>query len=398
MSSSYPLHGDTSGALCLRCGMTVSKNRYCTHCGYSNDVMQATIPEQETQPSSALPASLEDLTLQPTQKLEQYYKQSQNLSPRSSQQPISSLHTTPSATPFLGIGPNVSFSAYHSVQRIPSSSSYSTQPTLIVPAPLPKRRSSDESDLKQISQYKNVKSRVLIIISIVVLMIGGLASYLFVYMPVIQKSVWKSVAVSTPLPKGSSEFVETFRDNSNQWDLRSETGKYSVAIANGSLVLEDDNNSLLPELLPGKRSFNNFKMKVDAVLSKGDQKNGYGVYIRCSPDQNGNPATYYRFELYGDSTYAIFKGIVDKYGKSDPSPRKLVSYATSPAIQKQGDRNHIEVGAKGDTITIQVNGQELKTFSDASYAKGTLALFISNIQNAPSGAQAKFSNLVIYPS
>ena len=180
--------------------------------------------------------------------------------------------------------------------------------------------------------------------------------------------------------------------------MRSEAGKYSVAITNGDLVLEDDNNSLLPELLPGKRSFINFKMSVDAVLSKGDQKDGYGLYVRCSSDPGGNPTTYYRLELYGDSTYAIFKGVLDKHGEADPSPLKLVSYTTTSAIRKQGDSNHIEVSAKSDTIMIRVNGQVLKTFSDSSYTKGTVALFISNIQDAPPGAQAKFSNLVISPS
>jgi hypothetical protein len=138
-------------------------------------------------------------------------------------------------------------------------------------------------------------------------------------------------------------------------------------------------------------------MGVDAVLSKGDQKNGYGLYIRCLSDQNGNPSTYYRFELYGDSTYAIFKGILDKHGRINPNPLTLVKYTMNAAIRKQGDSNHIEVSAKGSTIMIRVNGQELKTFADPSYTQGTIALFISNVQNTSPGAQAKFSNLVIYP-
>ncbi len=446
MPSSYPLHSDTSGSLCSRCGMVVSGNPCCTNCGYSNASIQTTIAEQETQPSPAFNALPEDLTSQPTQKLEQYYKRSQNLSSATPflginpdvpfhpshpvQGSISYGQGVPSTTPFLGIGSDVTFSSSQqtnfSTQGVPSVtpflgmtpqpalpqidfkqsssnesfhtlSSYSTQPTLIIPVESPKRqkRPSGDSNPKQVSRNRSKKRNLLpgIIISIVVLIIGGLAGYLFMYSPVTQKS---TQILATP--SSASSFVDAFKDNRNHWDLRSEAGKYSVAVANGNLVLEDNNNSLLPELLPGNRSFTNFKMGVDAVLSKGDQKNGYGLYIRCSSDQNGNPSTYYRFELYGDSTYAIFKGILDKHGRINPSPLTLVNYTTNPAIQKQGDSNHIEVSAKGATITIRVNGQELKTFADPSYTKGTIALFISNVQNTSPGAQAKFSNLAIYPS
>lgn len=463
MSSSYPLHGDTSSRLCSHCGMVLSRNPYCTNCGYYNDLTSVNIAEQETQPSPAFNALAEDFTSQPTQKLDQYNKQSQNLSSQSSQSPPSYRRGIPSATPFLGISPDTSFSLSHptqspdssgkgtssatpflginpdtpffssqqpnfSVQDAPSvplflgttlqstpsqvdrkqssgsgslepSSSYETQPTLIIPATLQERqnRSSGDLGLKQGSQYKSKKRKMLlgIMLSIVVLVIGGLAGYLFMYSPMTQKSISMPATSSSTRPKEPSEFADAFKNNSNQWDLRSEAGKYSVAITNGDLVLEDDNNSLLPELLPGNRAFSNFKMAVDAVLSKGSQKDGYGLYIRCSSDQGGNPTTYYRLELYGDSTYAIFKGMLDKQGGADPSPLKLVSYTTNSAIRKQGNSNHIEVNARSDTITIRVNGQVLKTFSDPSYTKGTVALFLSNIQDAPPGAQAKFSNLVI---
>ena len=449
MPSSYPSRGNTSGTLCSQCGMMLSRNLSCTNCGYSNASMQATISEQETQPSPVFPALPEDPTSQPTLKLERYDKQPQNLSSHPSQRATSSVQSTSSATPFLGINPDVPFSfsqqTESSRQSVPSvtpflgmiqqpalpqidfkqsssnesfpplssystqptliipveSPTYSTQPTLIIPVESPKRqkRPSGDSNLKQTSRNRSKKRNLLsgIIILIVVLVIGGLASYLFMYLPMIQKSTWIVATPSSVRPKEPSEFVDAFKNNRNQWDLRSDAGKYSVAIANGNLVLEDNSNSLLPELLPGNRSFTNFRMGVDAVLSKGDQKNGYGLYIRCLSDQNGNPSTYYRFELYGDSTYAIFKGILDKHGRINPNPLTLVKYTMNAAIRKQGDSNHIEVSAKGSTIMIRVNGQELKTFADPSYTQGTIALFISNVQNTSPGAQAKFSNLVIYP-
>jgi len=178
--------------------------------------------------------------------------------------------------------------------------------------------------------------------------------------------------------------------------LQTDPGKFSISLAASSLVLEDDNNELLWEPLPGNKTFGDFTLSVDAMLSRGDQTNGYGLYVRGSSVQNSEMATYYRFELYGDSSYAVFKGTVD--AKGTPTNAKLVDYTLSSAIQKQGTINHVTVTAKGSTLTLTVNGQVVKTITDASYANGAIAPFVSNMQNAKPGAQAKFSNLMIYPA
>jgi hypothetical protein len=165
-------------------------------------------------------------------------------------------------------------------------------------------------------------------------------------------------------------------------------------MAGNALVLEDDNNDLLWEPLPINKTFADFTLSFDAMLSRGDQVNGYGVYIRGSAVQNTDMATYYRFELYGDGSYAIFKGTVDASGTSTSS--KLVDYTLSSAIQKQGILNHVTITAKGSTLSLMVNGQMVKTITDSSYTDGAIAPFVSNMQNAKPGAQAKFENLALY--
>lgn len=430
MSSSYPLRNDMPRHLCLHCGMVLPRNLYCTNCGYYNGFVQTDISAQETQVSPALNAPRRDEVSQSRERPDQYNTQPQNAYPaQPSQFPGAYAQGGSAVTPFLGISPSIpSQSSGSYIQGAPSvtpfpgiapqpnvsrgepaqsfmgatsySSSYSTQPTLIIPVGLQKGREriSQGSDLKRISKRKNKNRKLFlgIILLIIVLVGGGLASYLFIYSP--QKSARIATTRSSSQPQKPLKFVDAFKNNRNQWDLRSEADTYSVAIANGKLTLEDDNNSLVPEFLPGNRFLNNFKVTVDAMLSKGDAKNGYGLYIRCSSDQRGVPTTYYRFELYGDGTYAIFKGMLDVHGKVSPSPLKLVSYVANSAIRKQGSSNHIEIDAQGSVMTIRVNGQVVKTFSDPSYARGTIALFVSNIQNASPGAQATFSNLTVYPS
>jgi hypothetical protein len=58
----------------------------------------------------------------------------------------------------------------------------------------------------------------------------------------------------------------------------------------------------------------------------------------------------------------------------------------------------VTIAAKGSTLTLTVNGHVVKTITDASYVNGAIAPFVSNMQNAKPGAQAKFENLTIYAS
>jgi len=174
-------------------------------------------------------------------------------------------------------------------------------------------------------------------------------------------------------------------------------GQYTVKVNGGSIVLEDDDHKLLSELIPGAKVYSNFKLAVDASLSKGDQNNGYGVYIRGALNQNSNLATYYRFELFGDGSYGIYKGILDANGNSQSNA--LVNPTSDPAIQKQGGINHLAIVANGPSMTFIVNGQTLSTITDNSYTGGSLALFVSNLPApTPAGAQATFSNLAVYPA
>ncbi len=199
-----------------------------------------------------------------------------------------------------------------------------------------------------------------------------------------------------PTPKVTPLFADSFKSDTNGWNLEGDPGNYSVAVGKGVLTLEDDNNTLLWELLPGSRPYSNFQLMVDAALTKGTQENGYGIYIRGTANQQSDLATYYRFELYGDGSYAIFKGVLNASGQSTST--KIVNYTTSTAIQLGGKINHIIILARGPWLSFIVNNQTLKVFSDYSYTSGSIALFVSNLQGSQPGAQAQFSHFAIYPA
>ena len=242
--------------------------------------------------------------------------------------------------------------------------------------------------------------RVVGILVLLLAVIGGsFLAYTFLFAHKnTQQATTSTVLHSSPTPlatlQGNALFQDNFTNNTNGWSIQSYPGEFSVALGDGALKLENDNNKLLWELIPGNQKYTDFQLSVDAVLSKGSQDNGYGVYIRSALSQNSSITTFYRFELYGDGSFAIFKGTADANGVLT-TPR-LADYTNSSAIQKQGGLNHITISAKGSSLQFIVNGQILSTVSDTTYTSGNVALFVSNLQKAPSGAIATFSHLAIY--
>lgn len=242
----------------------------------------------------------------------------------------------------------------------------------------------------------NIGKIVGVVVLLLVVLGGSFLAYTFLFPHKTTQQATSNTTTSYASPKGSPLFHDEFANNANGWNIQSYPGEFSVALGNGSLKLENDNNKLLWELVPGDKKYGDFQLSVDAVLSKGSQDNGYGVYIRGALSQNTSITTFYRFELYGDGSFAIFKGTVDANGVVT-TPR-LVDYTNSSAIQRQGSLNHITINTKGSSLQFIVNDQTLSTISDTTYTSGSIALFVSNLQKAPPGAQATFSHLAIYPA
>ncbi len=236
----------------------------------------------------------------------------------------------------------------------------------------------------------------LTIILVVLLVLAGSGYLGFIkLMPQDKATQTNAPKIISYQPKSTPLFSDGFTNNIYGWNLQSDQTTFVTTIGAEKLTLECNSNKLLWELVPGNRMYTNFQVAFDATLSKGDQNNGYGVYIRGSSNGNSDLASYYRFELYGDGSYAVFKGTPDATGKTVDT--KLVNYTGSSLINKRGTLNHVLIIANGSKLTFMVNGKTLKTFTDTSYTEGTIALFVSNLPEATPGAAAQFANFAIYP-
>jgi len=291
----------------------------------------------------------------------------------------------PASAMFSSGAPVQSTSGGGQAGRVPQAA-YAQPSSPIYQEPVPKKKA-------------NVGRIVGIILLLIAVLGGSFLGYTFLFADKNSQAANSTTTPSNPTtttPKGNPLFQDAFTNNTNGWSVQSYPGEFSVALGNGALRLENDNNKLLWELVPGGKSYGDFQLSVDATLSQGTQDNGYGVYIRGALSQNMAIESFYRFELYGDGSFAVFKGVTDANGATT-TPR-LVEYTNSSAIQKQGTVNHITIAATGTTLQFSVNGQTLSTVSDTTYTNGSVALFVSNLQKTTPGAAATFAHLAIYPA
>jgi hypothetical protein len=73
----------------------------------------------------------------------------------------------------------------------------------------------------------------------------------------------------------------------------------------------------------------------------------------------------------------------------------LVDWQSTPALRRGTDTNHLELSCVGPTIGLIVNGAEVASVSDTTYAEGRMSLGVGTASGAPATADGRFDNLVV---
>ncbi len=389
---------------CQRCGASLSlHDARCANCGFYNGAPPANKSQQQQTPPPIWNAP--NAQMQQSSPPQQVQQQSQsgdgfkNYVTSAEQgnryvQPSSQVSNTGPTTPPTSFGTPSQPWSHSGLAQSPLRNVQATSS-----GPQTGNLSRPPLHQEDKTQRRSQMGRIVGICALLVALVG--ASFLAYTLFFAQKGTSTDgtslqAAPTNPVPQGSPLFHDDFTNNNNGWNIQSYPGEFAVSLGNGSLKLENDSNKLLWELLPGNKTYSDFQLSVDVSLSKGSQDNGYGVYIRGALSQNMTITSFYRFELYGDGSFAIFKGSTDANGNTT-TPR-LVDYTNSSAILKQGGVNHITISTQGSSMQFIVNNQTLSTVKDATYTSGAIALFVSNLQNSPRGAEATFTHLAVYPA
>jgi hypothetical protein len=417
MSSMYPNSGGVAARPCMRCGtMIVFNQSQCPQCGMYNPVPQQPpfgqfnavpggnmqIPPSPQMGGTVWPKTTGQLgtgwpnTLNqppvPSQPLHQSIFSPQQGVMASGQlnnafSPFQQSTNQASVnTLFQSSQPNVTPSPQVNIPGMAQRGWAQQAPGRYPPASL--TEDEDESD------RNSKRPSIWVVITILVLVCILIGSGIFVGTSILgNHGSTASSSSLTPIvtPTGTPLFSESFQNNNAGWDLSQPSGA-KITLSGGKLVLESDNHELFPELLPQK-TFGDFRLDIDAGLTKGNQANGYGVYIRAASTQDSPLGIYYRFEIYGNGYFGVYKGTQDANGDTQSATIKT---GANTMIYPQPQINHLTVLAKGSQMIFQVNNTTVYTLVDTSYKNGSVALFVSNVSNVTGGAQATFEKLAIF--
>ncbi len=178
----------------------------------------------------------------------------------------------------------------------------------------------------------------------------------------------------TPLP-----FTEDFSTVSNGWKTASDDA-IKISQQDGALRFTIDDLDTIAWSTPKDKRFGDFVLDVDAAQVDGPNDNTYGVIFRYQDDRN-----FYRLDISGDGYFAVFK-------RKDGVWDKVQDYVETAAVKQGTATNHLQVIAKGNQFTFNVNGQTVKTFTDKDFPTGNLGVTAGTLfDNA--GVHIAFDNV-----
>lgn len=136
---------------------------------------------------------------------------------------------------------------------------------------------------------------------------------------------------------------------------------------------------------PGAR-FADARVEVDAYLASGDSGCHFGVICRHADLKN-----FYYFAVSADGYYAIFRRV--RGGELEVLTGGGKGMVRSPAIETDGEENHIVAVCQGENLSLYVNGELLATVTDDSHRRGDVGLGVGS--GSVGKALVHFDDLVV---
>jgi eukaryotic-like serine/threonine-protein kinase len=211
--------------------------------------------------------------------------------------------------------------------------------------------------------------RVLLVIGLVVLVVGG-GTFYFRSFNYIQRVSLLNEAASNPYSSGGTLALnDPLKDNSNGyfWHEGADSnnggactftgGAYHASIMQQGEFHACDANGI----------FNNFAYQVQMTIIKGDSA---GIDFRTD-DTN---STYYHFTISKNNTYELVLG-------TGGLGQVLTNGSDSSIHAGLGQQNTIAVVANGNTITLYANGHQLANVNDSTYSQGQIGVVAEDVGN-----------------
>ncbi len=190
-------------------------------------------------------------------------------------------------------------------------------------------------------------------------------------------------STSTQSTPSNVLFSDDFSNTDNKWDQVTETTRTTDYYNNAYHIVVDDTNSDA-WANPGKESYTDLHIEVDATKNGGPDDNDFGIICRYTDvDQ------FYYGVISSDGYYGIMKMTSD--GGALIGEDNLLQ---SDKIVQGTATNKIRFDCVGTTLTLYVNGSQLDQQTDSDYTAGNVGLIAGTFDT--SGTDILFDNFFIY--
>ncbi len=174
---------------------------------------------------------------------------------------------------------------------------------------------------------------------------------------------------------------ETFRDDSGGWDMESDDDVTRTLRGGAFYILVNTENILGWSSVPGE--YADFYMTADALHVGGPLDNEIGLLFRIVDESN-----FYFFTVSSDGFYLLNK-LVDGEWQS------IVDWTESSLIvQGEGQANSLGVLARGDELTLLINGEPVEVVGDDEFNAGGVAVAAGSFDEA--GVEIAFDDFSLW--
>ena len=187
----------------------------------------------------------------------------------------------------------------------------------------------------------------------------------------------------TPSTPGEILFSDDFSTTDNKWD-QADTTSASTDYYNDAyrIIIKEANSDAWSN--PGKESFTDAEIEVDATKNAGPDDNDFGIICRYT-----DVSTFYYAVISSDGYYGIMK-----MTGNGGNPIGDESLLESDKIIQGSAKNHIRFDCVGSTLTLYVNGTQLAQQTDPDYTSGNVGLLAGTFDSA--GTDILFDNFVVF--
>lgn len=174
---------------------------------------------------------------------------------------------------------------------------------------------------------------------------------------------------NTPVPTQTAATV-ILKDNftSKRWGTGTDTDS-AVEYVDGALQFIVFTKNWFVWSTPNDDSYQNVHIEVTAINNDTDPSTAFGIMCNQQASEN----SYYYFAITPSGEYAIARATTDQ---PDVFLTNEDQWASSDLIAQNAASYRLGADCGNDALTLYVDGQQVDSVLDTTYASGRVALFV----------------------